>query len=90
MVVCKTCGQTSLILNSGDLCLRKFDDNKQTCKGTMRNISMTAAERQAQNRQIRKDKGICRQCSDPLDPKSIAFCTRHLEARRKKNVSTNI
>lgn len=51
---------------------------------------MTAAERQAQNRQIRKDKGICRQCSDPLDPKSIAFCTRHLEARRKKNVSTNI
>lgn len=86
MVVCDTCGQTSLLLEPGTLCLRKFDDYKQTCRGTMtqEETNMTAAERQAQNREQRKQKGICRQCSDALDPKSVAFCTTHLKTHREK------
>jgi len=50
----------------------------------MTEIDMTAAERQAENRKQRKEKGICRQCSEPLDPKSVAFCETHLKAHREK------
>jgi hypothetical protein len=94
MVVCQTCGQLSLLLEPGVLCLRKYDDYKQTCQGIMVEIEMTRAERQAQDRQRRKEKGICRQCSEELDPKSIVFCEEHLMAHRKKarlkNVRTNV
>jgi hypothetical protein len=84
MVVCSTCGQTSLILVDGEPCLRKFDDNKQTCYGTLMEIDMTPAERQAENRKQRRQKGICRQCSNTLAPKSVAFCEEHLKAHREK------
>jgi hypothetical protein len=92
MIVCDTCGQTGLLLEPGVPCLRKYDDYKQTCFGTMVELEtlMTPAERQALDRKRRKELGICRQCSELLDPKSVAFCTKHLEARRKHNVTTSI
>lgn len=47
-------------------------------------IKLTSTERQALNRKLRKQKGICRQCSGSLAPTSIVFCEDHLKAHREK------
>ncbi len=85
-VICDTCGQTGMFINSGVPCLRKFADGTKVCKGTMieHKPKLTPAERQADNRLLRKAKGICRQCSNKLAPNSIAFCETHLKEHREK------
>jgi len=45
---------------------------------------LTAAERQALNRLDRKNRGICRQCSNRLAKNSVAFCDEHLKQHREK------
>jgi hypothetical protein len=83
---CNKCGQTSLILNDGETCFRKYDDNKGTCDGVMvaSPDKLTRAERQARDRILRQEKGICRQCSNKLDFNSKAFCTEHLKKHRDR------
>jgi hypothetical protein len=45
---------------------------------------LTAAERQALNRLDRKNRGICRQCSNRLAKNSIVFCEDHLKQHRER------
>lgn len=84
-VACLVCGQLSLILKSGEPCLRQFADGTRVCPGLMGpDDSTSPASRQRLNRIRRKSNGICRQCSEKLASNSVAFCEYHLAEHRKK------
>lgn len=86
-VICDKCGQTGMFITPGTPCLRRFADGSKVCHGTMieqEKQKLTPAERQADNRLLRKAKGICRQCSNKLAPNSVAFCEMHLKEHREK------
>lgn len=55
-VACKECGQTSILLKSGDVCLRKFDEGRKTCLGIMEPVMDSPPPRSAQRQQKSREK----------------------------------